>query len=223
MAFKFHRHLVATALVAAITLPALAQTSASPAAAAPTMGAEPTSQRDTPRMRHHGHADHKHGAKQGQTKDRSEHRAKRMAMLKDKLQLTGAQEAAWTSYTTALQPTERTARLDRSGMAQLTTPERIDRMRALRAQRAAEADRRGEVTKAFYAALAPEQQKTFDTQSWRGHRMGGKQQGMGMGGHHGDHKGHGKRHGHGHGNGPHASLHSGQAPAATLVPAPVAQ
>ena len=44
-------------------------------------------------------------------------------------------------------------------------------MRAMRAQQAAEAERRGEATKTFYAALTPEQQKTFDS---RGQNMRGK-------------------------------------------------
>ena len=82
-------------------------------------------------------------------------------------------------------------------MEKLTTPERIDRMRALRAQQAAEADRRGEATKTFYAALTPEQQKTFDS---RGQHMRGK------GGHRGDR-------GHGHGDhGRHGGMRGGDMP-----------
>jgi len=112
--------------------------------------------------------------------------AQRMAALKGQLKLTAAQEPAWTAFTAAMQPGERTARLDHKDMDKLTTPERIDRMRALRAQHAAEADRRGEATKTFYAALTPEQQKTFDAQAHRGHRMGGmKGEGEGRHGHHG--------------------------------------
>mgnify|MGYP000157899463 CR=1 FL=1 len=91
--------------------------------------------------------------------------AKRLADLKAQLKLTPAQESAWTTFTTAMQPGERPARLDRQDMDKLTTPERIDRMRAMRAQHAAEADRRGEAIKAFYATLTPEQQKTFDEYS----------------------------------------------------------
>jgi hypothetical protein len=86
---------------------------------------------------------------------------------------------------------ERAARLDRSGMEQLTTPERIDRMRALRAQHAAEADRRGEATKTFYAALTHEQQKTFDAKSHRGHRMAGMAGMKGGEGRHGHRAHHG--------------------------------
>ena len=76
----------------------------------------------------------------------------------------------------------------RQDMDKLTTPERIDRMRAMRAQHAAEADRRGEATKAFYATLTPEQQKTFDAQAHRGRPMGGMRGGEGRHGH-GDHHG----------------------------------
>jgi hypothetical protein len=53
-------------------------------------------------------------------------------------------------------------------MQKLTTPERIDRMRAQRAQRDAAMDARSDAVKAFYAQLQPEQQKTFDRM---GHRM----------------------------------------------------
>lgn len=99
-----------------------------------------------------------------------QHRAERMAAFKAQLQLTPAQEPAWAEFTAAMQPGQRHARLDqREGMENLTTPERIDRMRAMRIQRAAEADQRGEAVKAFYAALSAPQQKTFDTQMQ--HRM----------------------------------------------------
>ncbi|MFY3384325.1 Spy/CpxP family protein refolding chaperone [Paracidovorax sp. MALMAid1276] len=185
----FHRRLAATAVLAALALPALAQTApataptpATPAAAAVT--AADAAPRHKMGERHH-RADPAQRAEQ-----RAKHRAERLARLKGQLQLTPAQEPAWTAFTTSMQPGERTARLDRKGMEQLTTPERIDRMRALRAQHAAEADRRGEATKAFYAALTPEQQKTFDAQTHRrGHGMGG---GKHRHGPHGDHP-HGQR------------------------------
>ena len=166
MAFKTTHRLAATALLAALALPALAQ----PAPATP-----PTA----------GATAEKAQAKADHRERRQAHRAQRMAALKEQLKLTAAQEPAWATYTAAMQPGERGARLDRQDMAKLTTPERIDRMRALRAQHAAEADRRGEATKAFYAALTPEQQKTFDAQTFRGHAMGGmKGHGEGRHGHH---------------------------------------
>ena len=156
MASPFQRHFVATALLTALALPVLAQTAAAPAA-------QPATSAKAPDGRHAHHHNRHHG-------DRAERHAKHLADLKGQLQLTAAQEPAWTTFTTALQPGERPARLDRKNMDQLTTPERIDRMRALRAQHAAEADRRGEATKAFYATLTPEQQKTFDAQAHHPHR-----------------------------------------------------
>ena len=68
-------------------------------------------------------------------------------------------------------------RPERGEFAKLTTPERIDRMRALRAQRNAEMDKRMDATKGFYAVLTAEQKKTFDAESLR--FLGG-----GKGGHH---------------------------------------
>jgi protein CpxP len=114
--------------------------------------------------------------------------AKRQADLKAKLKITPAQEGAWTSFTSTMQqpaharPTpEQRAELDK-----LSTPERIDKMRSMRAQRMTEMnaamDKRGDATKALYAALSPEQQKVFDAEmkNRRGHGHGG----------HGGHEGH---------------------------------
>ncbi len=166
MASRFSHHIshriAATALLAAMALPVLAQ---QPPATPPASPAAPAKAAEGRHERHHG--------------DMAQHHAKRLADLKAQLKLTPAQEPAWTSFTTAMQPGERPARLDRQDMDKLTTPERIDRMRALRAQHAAEADRRGEATKTFYATLTPEQQKTFDAKAHRGHPMGGMRGGEG--------------------------------------------
>ena len=97
--------------------------------------------------------------------------AKRLAALKEKLMITAAQEGAWTAFTSTLQPPPdmQKRRMDmRAEVDKLTTPERIDKMRALRAQRDAEMDKRASATKTFYAALSPEQQKVFDAQHMRG-------------------------------------------------------
>lgn len=117
--------------------------------------------------------------------------AKYQTEMKARLSITPAQEGAWTRFTAAMQPParmmgERPMAGQRAELAKLTTPERIDKMRALRTQRmaemTAEMDKRGEATKAFYAALSPEQQKTFDAEQQkrgdrqghgRGHRDGG--------------------------------------------------
>ena len=88
--------------------------------------------------------------------------------MKQKLGITAAQEGAWNAWTAALKPpAQRAQRPDREAIARMTTPERIDRMRALRAERQARMDSRANATKTFYAALAPEQQKTFDQLSLR--------------------------------------------------------
>ncbi|MCZ8092747.1 MAG: Spy/CpxP family protein refolding chaperone [Acidovorax sp.] len=140
------------AFLAALALPALAQTPP-PAPAAATKAAEaPARKPGGPDMqkRHEEHL---------------AHMAKRQAALKEKLKLTAGQESAWTTFTTAMQPGERPARPDPKELDKLTTPERIDRMRELRAQHTAQAERRDEAVKKFYTALTPEQQKTFDTEA----------------------------------------------------------
>ncbi|MDY0105076.1 MAG: Spy/CpxP family protein refolding chaperone [Giesbergeria sp.] len=131
---------------------------------------------------------------QARSEQMQEMRKERMenwaAKFKQQLQLTPAQEGAWSTYMEAMKPREH-ARLgtDWKDLRALPTPERIDRLRALREQHAADADRRGEATKAFYGQLTPAQQKTFDTQSLRW------MEGMrGKGMHHPDHQG-GPRHG----------------------------
>mgnify|MGYP000387936472 CR=1 FL=1 len=57
--------------------------------------------------------------------------------------------------------------IDRAAMAKLSTPERIDQMQALHAQRDAEMKKRGDATKTFYAGLNAEQKKTFDAETAR--------------------------------------------------------
>ena len=119
--------------------------------------------------------------------------AKRQAELKTKLAITPAQEGAWTAYTAAMQPPairhQRMTPEQRAEIGKLPTPERIDRMRALRTQHMAEMtaamDKRADATKAFYAALTPAQQQTFDAE-YRNTMQAGR------GGHH---RGHGGHHG----------------------------
>lgn len=107
--------------------------------------------------------------------------AERQARLKQKLQITAVQEGAWTAWTAAMQPPADWKRPDRAELQRLTTPERIDRMRALRTERMARMDKRGDATKTFYAVLSPEQKRVFDeATAGRGHRHGR---------HHGHHNG----------------------------------
>jgi protein CpxP len=168
--------LVLAGIMAAASLAAVAQTATPGAPATATAPAQAG-----PHAGHHGK--HRHDPAKMQARI-----AKHQAELKAK----PAQEAAWSAYTAALQPQARPAgqRPDRAAMRaefeKLTTPQRIDKMNALRAQRMAEMNakmtQRGEATKTFYAALNADQQKVFDSQ-----RMahGGK----GHGGRHGHHKG----------------------------------
>ena len=108
--------------------------------------------------------------------------AKRQAELKAKLKITPAQEGAWTSFTAAMQPPAgmraRPTPEQRAEFDKLTTPERIDKMRAMRTQRMtdmnAQMDKRGEATKALYAELSPEQRKTFDAEAMKMARHGGR-------------------------------------------------
>ena len=86
------------------------------------------------------------------------------AALKARLKLTPAQESAWTTFAAAHKmPADMMAkRADQAALEKLTTPERLERMKALRSQHMAAMDQRDEATRVFYAALTPEQQKVFD-------------------------------------------------------------
>ena len=107
--------------------------------------------------------------------------ANHQAELKASLNLTPAQEGAWASYTNAMQPSAkmyaRPTPEQRADMDKLTTPQRIDKIREMRSQRMADMNasmnKRGDATKALYAALTPEQQKVFDTQHKSRHGRAG--------------------------------------------------
>lgn len=143
---------VASALLATLSLPSLAQTAAPATAPGASAPAAP------------GPHKHERGDRPGQRMEQ------RIAKLKADLKLSATQESAWTAYTAAMKPAERPARMDREAFAKLTTPQRIDKMREMRTQRNAEMDRRAEATKAFYAQLNADQQKTFDAQALRMHK-----------------------------------------------------
>lgn len=114
---------------------------------------------------------------------------KRLADLKASLKIEPPQESAWSAFTTAMKPpADMAQRRDamRASMEKLSTPERIDHMKAMRTMRDAEIAKREQATKDLYAALTPEQKKTFDTRGQVGR------------------PGHGTRHGaDGHGGGQH--------------------
>ena len=115
-----------------------------------------------------------------------DHMAKRQADLKAALKLTAEQEGAWTAFTAAAKPPMMDAknRPNHEEMAKLTTPQRMEKMQALKAERDSHMTKVMEATKTFYSALTPEQQKVFDEQGNRSHR-GGKGGMFGSHGHHG--------------------------------------
>jgi hypothetical protein len=96
--------------------------------------------------------------------------AKHLANLKAKLKLTASQEEAWNTFANSMAPIAgmMNKRPDPAEMDKLTTPERIDKMRALHKEHMtameANMDKRAEATKTFYAALSAEQKKTFDAE-----------------------------------------------------------
>jgi hypothetical protein len=101
---------------------------------------------------------------------------KHMAELKQKLHITVTQEPAWTAFTAAMKPPANLwqAMPERAEMAQLTTPERIDKMKQLRLQHHEVAEtymnRRDDAIKTFYLALDEQQKKILDAE--HAHMMG---------------------------------------------------
>ena len=126
-----------------------------------------------PGMRHHDRMGRMDPAKMQARMD------KRNAELKAKLKITASQEGAWTAYTTAMKPPANMAQNHdamRGEMQKLTTPERIEKMKAMRATRDAEMDKRSEAVKTLYAALTSEQKAVYDalhSGGMRGGRHGG--------------------------------------------------
>lgn len=211
--FKITQRLAATAVAAAVLAGMAVPTLAQPGGPAPATATAEQAQRpdrgDRPRQRAM--------TPEQRQQMMAQHMAQRAEAFKQKLQLTPEQEPAWNTLLQSMNPdaSARKAWLDMQGMEQLTTPERIDRMRAIRAQRAADMDRRGDAVKAFYTTLTPAQQKIFDAE---GARMYG-QRGNGMGGHMGGHMGgYMDGHGHGHWHGGKPGMR-GQGPAAPAAPA----
>jgi hypothetical protein len=187
------KHLLLTTLMATCGFAALAQ-NATPTA--PATGAQP-------QMHDRMHRGDHSSMRERMFGNHQERMVKRQAELKTKLKITPAQEGAWATFAAAMQPPANMAGgmmgthhdpKVKADMDKLTTPERIDKMRALRAERMttmnAEMDKRGAATKAFYAVLSSEQKAVFDAVSMRGGRHG-------MGGEHGGRGERGEKDGHG--------------------------
>lgn len=134
--------------------------------------------------------EHRHEQMRERMRERMKERhSKALETLQSKLGLHADQASAWNSFSQAMQmPAQPPARLDRATMEKLTTPERIERMQALKTERDAVMQKRQQAIQTFYASLNAEQKKVFDQQS-----LAWMQQGMGARGQHAHH-----RPGHGH-------------------------
>jgi protein CpxP len=108
------------------------------------------------------------------------HWEKRRAELKTKLQLTGEQELAWTTFVQSIKmPAAQLSHpIDREALAKMNTPERMDKMNAVHeanlAAMQAYIKQRTEATRTFYSQLSLEQQRIFDVETlpehsrWKG-------------------------------------------------------
>lgn len=99
------------------------------------------------------------------------HAEARAKALHDILNIQPNQETAFQAFLAAMKPDHHEGMGEHHGgpgadqdhdRAQLTTPQRLDRMAARMADHQAQFQRRAEAIKAFYAALTPQQQRAFD-------------------------------------------------------------
>lgn len=139
--------LIATALMAGLTGLALAQNTTAPA--------DNTRVGRMEKMREH------------KIEHQGERHTQHLAELKAKLNLQAAQEPAWNTFTQSMQHPARMARPERASLEKMTTPERLDMMQTIKAQRDAHMQQRTEATKTFYAGLSSEQKQVFDQETAR--------------------------------------------------------
>ena len=97
---------------------------------------------------------------------RAERREKKLQELKVFLQLQGNQEAAWSNFYAEMQKTmKKPLRMKPEELEKLTTPERIEKMKAMKAERDSLFNQRIAAVTTFYSSLNPQQQKVFDAQA----------------------------------------------------------
>lgn len=95
---------------------------------------------------------------------------KRLDNLSKKLNLTSAQQSAWSSYSSAIlkraqergQEMEKRRSADRSKQMEVSTPDRLESMAARMRTGAERLSQLANDTKTFYAALSREQKTIFD-------------------------------------------------------------
>lgn len=92
----------------------------------------------------------------------AEHRAQMAKDMHVILRLRPDQENAWQAFQAAMAPPPRPERPPGPPPMPASTPERLDMMGKHMAQMEAHRARMDAATRAFYAALSPEQQQVFD-------------------------------------------------------------
>lgn len=97
-------------------------------------------------------------------RDMKGHRhAQHLEALKTALKILPEQDSNWTAFASNMKPTgPRQDKRFLEDIDKLTTPERIDKMMAFKAQRDTELNKRAEAIKTFYTVLSEEQKKIFD-------------------------------------------------------------
>jgi hypothetical protein len=150
-------------------------------------GAALAAQTDTqaPAQGQHPHLTHEQRqAKMAEFKaNRDAQRAQHQQQLHDALKLSAAQEQGWNAFVASMKPAAHEQHADRAAFANLSAPERMQKMIDFSKQRTARMETRLAALNTFYSTLSADQKKVFDEQSR--HFMGGH----GMGGHgmHGQH------------------------------------
>ena len=114
----------------------------------------------------------------------AEHMAQMDKDMHTILRLRPDQETAWRAFRDAMHPMDMPAKMMAAPQGPQTTPQRLDAMNRMAAERQAGHAKMEAATRAFYAALSTEQQAVFDAL----HRMHGpgmmKHGGPGGGGPH---------------------------------------
>lgn len=185
----FRSTALATVLAAALastSLLSVAQTAPAAPSATPAASTAPTTPAAGEQARQAGK-----GERHARMAERHQ---QRLDQLKTRLQLTPQQESAWLAFVARTGPQghgqPRAERGERPDFASMTTPQRIERMKAWQAERQASQQQRMEATLSFYQALTPAQQQVFDQSTVPGFMRTGM-----------------KGHGHGHDRGHHEHHH----------------
>jgi hypothetical protein len=101
---------------------------------------------------------------------REQMRAQRVAKLHDELKITPAQENAWSAFVASMKPAQRAGDRqhgDRAALANLSAPERAQKMIERHKQRTVFMEQRLAALNSFYSVLSPDQKKMFDEKAAR--------------------------------------------------------